>query len=300
MPKYQPQIQASALAVQSTEHESAHSAPGQPLTRASNQDHSLQQSKALAWVEMRQATNSSSCYTTHSHDEFSLGIIDSGEAYYKNGQHQHKITQGDLVTINPGDAHSCNPFAGSWSYRMLFIDSDWLSSLQQQTFILNNHDSGGFAQHYLKGVQVEPFNQLYQALKVDNSPMRCETLLIEYCLPLLGQDVIAEASASSHKMGLLKDYIIDSLELNLPLSDYCQQLDLSPHHLIRSFKKYYGQSPHAFQLDQRIKRSRQLLKQGEGLAEIANQLGFADQSHFQRNFKQRTAVTPKFYQRSFQ
>lgn len=288
MPKCQPQSQAPA------------SPSNQVLTRTSNQDHSLQQSQTLAWVEMRQATNSSSCYTTHSHDEFSLGLIDSGEAYYKNGQHKHHISQGDLVTINPGDAQSCNPFAGSWSYRMLFIDSNWLSTLQHQTFTSETKDNWGFAQHYLNNVQLEPFNQLYHCLQTDNSPLRCETLLIEYCLPLIGQTPKAEASASNHKMQLLRDYIVESLALNLPLSDYCQQVDLSPHHLIRSFKKRYGQSPHAFQLDQRIKRSRQLLKQGDDLAEIANQLGFADQSHFQRSFKQRTAVTPKFYQRSFQ
>jgi AraC-like DNA-binding protein len=36
-----------------------------------------------------------------------------------------------------------------------------------------------------------------------------------------------------------------------------------------------------------------------GLAEAALHLGFADQSHFQRAFKQRVAATPGDYLRNF-
>lgn len=59
----------------------------------------------------------------------------------------------------------------------------------------------------------------------------------------------------------------------------------------------YGQTPHAYQIDQRINRAKQLLKRGEPIADVALQLGFADQSHFQRQFKQRLATTPRHYQR---
>ena len=56
-------------------------------------------------------------------------------------------------------------------------------------------------------------------------------------------------------------------------------------------------TPHAWQIDRRIQRARQLLDQELPLAEIAQQLGFADQSHFQRIFKQRVAVNPGEYRR---
>jgi AraC-like DNA-binding protein len=54
-------------------------------------------------------------------------------------------------------------------------------------------------------------------------------------------------------------------------------------------------TPHAWQLDRRIERARALLEQGMSLADAALQLGFADQSHFQRAFKQRVAATPGEY-----
>lgn len=50
-------------------------------------------------------------------------------------------------------------------------------------------------------------------------------------------------------------------------------------------------------IDQRIERARRLLEQGLPLADAALQLGFSDQSHFQRAFKQRVAATPGEYRR---
>jgi len=266
---------------------------------ASEPAHNLQKSKSLAFVEMRRASRSSSCYSTHSHDEFSLGMIDQGQAIYKNQGQQHHIGAGATVTINPGDAHSCNPQQGSWSYRMLFIDSAWLGNLQAQLFDQPVGDYWGFEQHYLIENMRQQYDQLYFSLLNGNSSLEAETLLIEYCQGLFAQPEVNLASAGAKKLLPVKERIMDSLALNLPLEEYCQLADLSPHHLIRSFKKSYGQSPHAYQLDQRIKRAKLLLKQGEALADVANSLGFADQSHFQRNFKKRTAVTPRQYQQAF-
>nr|WP_231665501.1 MULTISPECIES: helix-turn-helix domain-containing protein [unclassified Pseudoalteromonas] len=57
--------------------------------------------------------------------------------------------------------------------------------------------------------------------------------------------------------------------------------------MIRSFKQTYGLSPHAYQLDKRIKKAKNLLKSGHSIIETSHLLGFADQSHLQRNFKKR-------------
>ena len=54
-------------------------------------------------------------------------------------------------------------------------------------------------------------------------------------------------------------------------------------------------TPHAYLLDQRIRHARTLLRQGQPLAEVALASGFADQAHFQRQFKRRVAATPGQY-----
>jgi AraC-like DNA-binding protein len=40
-----------------------------------------------------------------------------------------------------------------------------------------------------------------------------------------------------------------------------------------------------------------MLREGMPLADLAVQLGFSDQSHFQRTFRERASVTPGDYQR---
>ena len=84
----------------------------------------------------------------------------------------------------------------------------------------------------------------------------------------------------------------------LTLDEMAAQACMSRYHFVRSFKRELGLTPHAWQLDQRIQRARHLLDQGMGLAEAALHLGFADQSHFQRAFKQRVAATPGDYLRN--
>jgi AraC-like DNA-binding protein len=41
-----------------------------------------------------------------------------------------------------------------------------------------------------------------------------------------------------------------------------------------------------------------LLRRGDAPADVAQALGFADQSHFHRTFRQRVAMTPRAFQRA--
>jgi len=261
--------------------------------------HQLSKSAALDFVELRRANHSNSCYSTHSHDEFSFGVVDSGNAKYQNLQHRYSTHAGVTVTINPGDAHSCNPDQGKWSYRMLFIDCAWIAALQEQLPLQKSMDYMPFEQHLLDDKRsYQAFSNLYQQLETQENPLLVEGLLIEYCAQLFSPQAMSQ-TIKKNNLGQVQQLIMDQLDCALSIDDFCQLVDLSPFHLIRSFKQTYGQSPHAYQLDQRIKRAKLLLKNGSSLSSTATALGFADQSHFQRNFKKRTALTPRQFQQSF-
>ena len=58
-------------------------------------------------------------------------------------------------------------------------------------------------------------------------------------------------------------------------------------------------TPHAYQLARRINKAKTLLRYGTDIASVAVDLGFTDQSHFHRNFKQIVAATPKQYKDCF-
>lgn len=54
-------------------------------------------------------------------------------------------------------------------------------------------------------------------------------------------------------------------------------------------------TPHAFVVNQRVQFAQSRLRDGEPIADVALEAGFADQAHFQRAFKQHLAATPGQY-----
>jgi len=263
------------------------------------QDASLyfRRSTLLPHVEWRRADQSSACYHTHTHDEFSVGVIDAGNATYRNRQHKKIIRQGATVLINPAEAHSCNPDSGRpWSYRMLFIDAHWVNRLSS----LTNSSTPLFAKTSVNSpVAYQQFSHVFEALEQNENPLAVDEKLISL---LMGHflnrcDLARHQLEPQGNLNRAKELILDQLTENITLTSIAQVSGLSPYHLIRLFKQVYGQTPHAFQLDQRINRAKQLLKSGHSIAQVAQQLGFSDQSHFQRNFKKRHAVIPSIYQR---
>ncbi len=90
------------------------------------------------------------------------------------------------------------------------------------------------------------------------------------------------------------DYIQDNLTQDISLDAIANYLGISRYHFCRLFKQSTGLSPHQYVIQQRVERAKQLLLQGEmTIADIAQDCGFAHQSHLYRHFKRLTGVTPK-------
>ena len=262
----------------------------------------FKKSPSLPFVELRYAVNSSACFHAHTHDEFSFGVIDQGAAVYQNQRRANDIGTGITVTINPGDVHACNPKDGAWSYRMIFVDTLWISCLQDEMGFLKSSDYQRFSQQLFKHPQIaQGVSLLYQALSEQSNQLQAETLLITQLTQLMS--VPESANLTSHKeqekMVKAREILLDQSSESVGLFDIAKTVGLSRYQLIRAFRDYYGQTPHAYLLDYRIKQAKHYLQQGRGLSQVALDLGFADQAHFQRHFKRRLAVTPKQYQAFF-
>ena len=258
----------------------------------------FKKSEVLPFVEIRQACLSTACYHPHSHDEFSFGVIDSGIANYHNLGQCNRIGAGDTVLINPADIHSCNPMIGDWSYRMLFVDTNWIGQLQSEILDSGHLDYLPFSDILNRSLQsYQQFKLLFESLLKEQNPLIVESLLIQY----LHQYFLVKKTEKSDPVNIrrVKELISDQLNINHSLNDLAKESGLSRYHLIRSFKQTYGLSPHAYQLDERIKNAKILLKSGVSLIDTSHLLGFTDQSHLQRNFKKRLAITPKQYQAFF-
>jgi AraC-like DNA-binding protein len=94
-----------------------------------------------------------------------------------------------------------------------------------------------------------------------------------------------------------KHYLHDNFNQTVSLDQLVALTTLSRFHLVRAFARHTGIPPHAYQLKLRIERGCVLLRAGVTAAEVASQVGFADQSHFTRHFKRIWHLTPTQYAR---
>ncbi|KXF82298.1 AraC family transcriptional regulator [Enterovibrio coralii] len=262
----------------------------------------FKKSTLLPWIEMRVAHQSCACYEAHSHDEFSFGIIQEGTATYKNRDAVHHIGQGDVVTINPNDVHSCNPNAGRWSYSMLFVDPFKMGTIQGDIFGTEALDYLPFPNDVERGEDVRrKYRQLFQSLESESDVLEAEVLLYEFIETVMAGDVMTLITRdhAQPEMRRVKEKLLDDMQQTQQLEDLASEAGMSRYQLLRAFKGQFGLPPNAYLMDEKIKRAKVLLKAGKGIADVAFQLGFSDQAHFQRQFKKKLAVTPKYYQSHF-
>jgi AraC-like DNA-binding protein len=85
-------------------------------------------------------------------------------------------------------------------------------------------------------------------------------------------------------------------ETPVTLAELAALSGVSRFHLLRGFAREIGITPHAYLIQRRVRRARQLLAAGYTPVQAAIHAGFADQSHMTRAFVRQVGVTPSRYQ----
>jgi AraC-like DNA-binding protein len=259
--------------------------------------HSFWHDPALPFIEARAVQDGRHvCYDKHSHPHFSIGAITGGHSHYLNQRSLQEVGPGSLVLMNPEEVHACNPIADQpWSYLMFYLDTDWLRSQQEEAGL---------------GSEFRPFDMtasrdplLYRGLQHLHHQLveALDPLAREVACHLFSRQLLARLTPAKwddrppQHLQRAAELMQDDSASPLSLSQLSAVAGLTPSHFVRAFSHHYGMTPHAYLLDRRIRHARTLLRQGQPLAEVALASGFADQAHFQRQFKRRVATTPGQY-----
>ena len=110
------------------------------------------------------------------------------------------------------------------------------------------------------------------------------------------------ATAAGAHARLLKvvEFVTTHFGEEIAVADLAEQANLSASQLHREFSRCFGITPNHYIREVRIGVARHLLESDQRtMAEIAAQCGFYDQSHFSRQFKTSTGLSPLQYRKRF-
>jgi len=103
----------------------------------------------------------------------------------------------------------------------------------------------------------------------------------------------AKGGLGAFRLNRVIEHIDANLEADFGLRDLAAIAEVSPGYFGEAFKASTGLTPFRFILERRVRRAKELLlDRGIPIAEVALQVGFANQSHFTVNFKKITGSTP--------
>ena len=122
--------------------------------------------------------------------------------------------------------------------------------------------------------------------------------ILYQCQKLSVSTELTKASTTHSKIAMdVQSYLDMHFHENCSLRILSQKIHASPNHIRIAFQAEYGVSPYEYVLQKRIEQAKILIaEQRTSFTDIAMQLGFCSQSHFNKLFKARVHCTPKEYQ----
>ena len=118
-------------------------------------------------------------------------------------------------------------------------------------------------------------------------PLTDSYSMITTCIP--------KSDDISRELDIIKNEIRGNPELELGIEQLSQKVNISSYHMIRKFADENGLTPHKFQMQCRVRKAQQLLREGYKVVDVAHMVGFCDQSHLDRVFKKQVGISPEQY-----
>ena len=256
----------------------------------------------LGNLELLHATYFKHSFAKHIHECYAIGVIERGALKFSYQGEKVVAPSGYINLVIPGEAHDGSAVSNEgWTYRMFYLEPKLMEQavyeISGKTQKLPFFTAGAIKDDYLASF-IRNFHLL---LEKSNTP------LIEqesYLLTMLTEFVSCHADErlevrsvgkENQAVKRAREYIEDTFTQNISIKNLSNLCNLSPFHLIRVFRDCIGVPPHVYLKQVRIKRAKNLLAKGFSIAFVAHEIGFTDQSHFSKQFKQITGITPNKY-----
>ncbi|CDN50705.1 AraC family transcriptional regulator [Neorhizobium galegae] len=235
-------------------------------------------------------------FARHTHDQYGIGVIESGAQKSASGRGPVEAGPGDVITVNPGEVHDGAPIGDEGRlWQMLYFDPDVIARAVAD---IRQGRPGDFefADPVLRQPpQAATMRQLFTAMTVEQAgaELRRQELLLTLLAEVMRD--APEPKPVPQAIRAARERIDDDPAKAVTLADLAGLAGLSQFQLLRAFDRAMRLTPHAYLIQRRVQLARKLIAGGAGLAEAALASGFADQSHMTRVFTRSFGISPRLY-----
>ncbi len=228
--------------------------------------------------------------------QFILIYCQKGKGWFREGEKHHDINMNDFIIIPPNTQHSYGAdMDNPWSIYWVHFTGD----LANYYFNLLS-DEGDLAPRKagLNTNRILIFNDIIQHIELMNNNeniIYSNSCLYAFLATFQAtHGLIVELQ--NDPVQLCINYMKENLEQNLELSDFVKISKISQSHLLSEFKKKVKYSPMQLFTSLKIQKACMLLMEKKySIKLIALKLGYEDQYHFSRVFKNYIGVSPKHF-----
>jgi len=255
----------------------------------------------LGNLELLHATYVTHTFVPHTHEGYVIGVIEQGAEQFTYRRNRHVAPAGSIVLINPGEVHTgASAAEHGWTYRTLYPSTE-LVQRAISDITGRQRDIPFFAEPVVHDPELmAEISLAHRVLEAQASTLERESRLLWALARLIVRYAddhprIGPLTKTHMSIQRVRSYLDEHYAESISLDHLSTIAHLSPFHLLRSFRNQVHLPPHAYQIQVRIMRAKQLLRMGMPCVDTALAVGFADQSHFTKHFKRIVGVPPGLY-----
>jgi AraC-like DNA-binding protein len=250
---------------------------------------------SLAVYEYRCTAGPSDAPFNEIHREYSISIVRHGSFGYVSRGRLYELIPGSLLVGRVGDEYTC-------THEHHACGDDCLSFNFSPALIEEVGDDRDAWR--IGGVPPVPelmvMGELAQAVVDGRSTLRFDEvayLLLARWLQVVKGSKSRGTKLKSHDRQRVIDiarWIEASSHEDIDLDRTAQAAGMSPYHLLRTFARVLGITPHQYLIRARLRHAARLLTDdGSTITQIAGAVGFADLSNFIRTFGKAAGMSPQ-------
>lgn len=237
----------------------------------------------------------------HTHDFFELFWVRRGSGWHETAGRRIALCPGTLVLIRPEDQHgfSATPDDHFWIVNIAFARSTWAAMrdryprLQPDPFDADVDER----HHVLSGPLCAKLEEAAEELLGGQHDHLAIDRFLLNLLHVLGSAGASQMESNMpHWLAYTCREIAQPRHLRRGAAAFVELAGRSPEHVSRAARRFTGKTPTELLNDARLTYAAGRLAQTrEAIADIAEECGLANLSHFYRLFGKRFGQTPRDY-----